>query len=552
MHLDALAEPGRRQPVLARNGAVATSQPLAAQAGLAILRAGGNAVDAAVATAAALTVVEPCSNGLGSDAFALVWDGGRLHGLNGSGRPPARLTAAALRDLGLVAVPDVGWASVTVPGAVRAWADLHARFGRLPFAELLAPAIALAREGFPVSPVVAWGWTRGVRAGADRLARETDASASGFLPHFAPGGRAPRVGETWRSDALAATLGALAASGGDAFYTGDLAARIVAFAATTGGHLAAADLAGHRSEWVEPLAAPYRDHEVWEIPPNGQGIAALLALRILDGFDPADVAGFGRAGGPVSPDAAPTPTAWHRQVEAVKLALADAHALVGDPAVVDVPVAALLSDAHAARRRGLIGTRAVPPSPVDPRASDTVYLCTADGEGQLVSFIQSNFAGFGSQIVVPGTGIALQNRGAGFSLEPGHPNELAPGKRPFHTIIPGFLTRGGHPVGPFGVMGGHMQAQGHVQVVVDTVDLGDDPQTALGRPRWFWDAASERVLVEATAGGTVVDALRDRGHDVAVAPHAAVFGRGQAIWRLEGGTLVAGSEPRADGVAAGW
>ena len=231
MHLDALAEPGRRQPVLARNGAVATSQPLAAQAGLAILRAGGNAVDAAVATAAALTVVEPCSNGLGSDAFALVWDGGRLHGLNGSGRPPARLTAAALRDLGLVAVPDVGWASVTVPGAVRAWADLHARFGRLPFAELLAPAIALAREGFPVSPVVAWGWTRGVRAGADRLARETDASASGFLPHFAPGGRAPRVGETWRSDALAATLGALAASGGDAFYTGDLAARIVAFAA---------------------------------------------------------------------------------------------------------------------------------------------------------------------------------------------------------------------------------------------------------------------------------------------------------------------------------
>lgn len=552
MHLDALAQPGRRPPAFARNGAVATSQPLAAQAGLALLRAGGNAVDAAVAAAAALTVVEPCSNGLGSDAFALVWSEGRLHGLNGSGRAPGRLTAPALRGLGLAAVPDVGWPSVTVPGAVRAWADLHGRFGRLPFADVLAPAIALASEGFPVSPVVAWGWERGVRAVADRLARETDASASGFLPHFAPGGRAPRLGETWRSDALAASLGAIAASGGAAFYSGDLAARLVAFSDATGGHLTADDLAGHRSEWVDPIAAPYRDHEVWEIPPNGQGIAALITLRILDGFEVGEVAGFGRSGGPVPPDASPDAAAWHRQVEAVKLALADTHALVGDPAAVDVPVEALLSDAHAARRRALIGARAVPPTPVDPRASDTVYLCAADGEGQLVSFIQSNFAGFGAQIVVPGAGIALQNRGSGFSLAPGHPNELDSGKRPFHTIIPGFLTRGGVPVGPFGVMGGHMQAQGHVQVVIDTVDLGDDPQTALGRPRWFWDAAGARVLVEASAGTGVVDALRARGHAVDVAPHAAVFGRGQAIWRRDDGTLVAGSEPRADGYPAVW
>lgn len=539
LDLDVLAEPGRRAPVFARNGAVCTSQPLAAQAGLAILRAGGNATDAAIATAAALTVVEPCSNGLGSDAFALVWDGGTLHGLNGSGRAPAGLTAESLRDAGLHAMPSLGWPTVTVPGAVRAWADLHGRFGRLPFADVVEPAATLAEEGFALSPVVARGWSRGVAQVADRLARASDASASGFLPHFAPDGWTPRVGAVWRSADAAATLRSIGASVGEEFYASDLAERIAAFAAETGGVLTADDLAAHRSEWVEPISARYRDHEVWEIPPNGQGIAALIALRILDGFDPADVAGF-------------TGDAWHRQIEAVKLALADTHALVADPAFVDVPVAELLGEAHVRRRRSLVGERAVAPVAVDPRASDTVYLCAADGDGQLVSFIQSNFAGFGSQIVVPGTGIALQNRGWGFSLVPGHPNELAPGKRPFHTIIPGFLTRGGAPVGPFGVMGGHMQAQGHVQVVLDTVDLGDDPQTALGRPRWFWDAGAEQVEVEASAGSAMVDALAERGHAVAVAPDAGVFGRGQAIWRLDDGTLVAASEPRADGYPAGF
>lgn len=545
MHLDPLAEPGRRAPVFARHGAVCTSQPLAAQAGLSILRAGGNAVDAAIATAAALTVVEPCSNGLGSDAFALVWDGGNLHGLNGSGRAPAGLTAAGLRDAGLTAMPALGWTSATVPGAVRAWADLHGRFGRLPFADVVEPAAQLAEEGFALSPVVAWGWGRGVRAVTDRLGRGSDASASGFLPHFAPGGWVPRVGAFWRSDATAATLRSIGESVGEEFYAGELAERIVAFASATGGVLGADDLAGHRSEWVEPISVPYRDHEVWEIPPNGQGIAALIALRILEGFEPAGP-------GPVPEGERPDPAAWHRQIEAMKLALADTHALVADPAFVDVPVAELLGEAHIGRRRAALGERAAPPVAVDPRASDTVYLCTADGEGQQVSFIQSNFAGFGSQVVVPGTGIALQNRGWGFSLEPGHPNELAPGKRPFHTIIPGFLTRGGEPVGPFGVMGGHMQAQGHVQLVLDTVDLGDDPQTALGRPRWFWDAEAERVEVEASAGPEVVAALASRGHAVQVAPHAGVFGRGQAIWRLADGTLVAASEPRADGYPAGW
>lgn len=535
MHLSALAEPGRRQPLFARRGAVATSQPLAAEAGLSILRAGGNAVDAAIAMAACLTVVEPCSNGLGSDAFALVWDGERLLGLNGSGRAPSSASAARLRGDGRAVMPTTGWESVTVPGAVRGWADLHQRFGRLGFSEVLAPAVALADEGFPVSGVVAWGWGRGVAAAQSR---QSEPSARGFLPLFAPGGRAPRVGEVWRSPEMAATLTAIGDTGGEDFYRGELAERIVAFAAATGGRLAADDLAGHRSEWVTPISARYRDHEVWEIPPNTQGIAALIALNVLDGFAPEEAAD------------------WHRQIEAVKLALADAHALVGDPGVVDVPVEELLSAAHATARRAAIGPRAVPPGALDPRSSDTVYLCAADGSGMMVSFIQSNFHGFGSGVVVPGTGISLQNRGAGFSLEPGHPNELAPGKRPFHTIIPGFLTRAGAPVGPFGVMGGDMQAQGHVQLVLHTVDGGDDPQTALGRPRWFWDPGTGRVQVEGAAGEGVVTRLRGQGHDVEVAANPAVFGRGQAIWRLDphdsASVLVAGSEPRADGYPMGW
>lgn len=519
-----------RQPVYAPHGVVCTSQPLAASAGLRMLQAGGNAMDAAIATAACLPVVEPCSNGLGSDAFALVHDGTRLYGLNGSGRSARAASADALRGRGLASVPEYGWDAVTVPGMVRAWADAHARFGRLPFADVLAPAIEYAAEGFLVSPVVARGWGRGVRAAEARGAAADPAQAA-FGPLF---GAPPEPGERRRFPEMAATLEAIAVSAGEDFYGGDLAARMVAFARDTDGSLDADDLAGHRSEWVEPIKAAYRDHEVWEIPPNGQGIATLIALRILDGFSPEEAAD------------------WHRQVEAVKLALADTHALVADPALVDVPVEELLSDAHAARRRGLIGERAVPPVAVDPRASDTVYLCAADDEGLMVSFIQSNFHGFGSGVVVPGTGVSLQNRGSGFSLAPGHPNELAGGKRPFHTIIPGFLTRGGVPVGPFGVMGGHMQAQGHVQVALHTIDSGDDPQSALGRPRWFWDAATERVLVEATAGPGEIGRLRARGHDAHVAPDDTVFGRGQAIWALEDGGYVAGSEPRADGVPMGW
>lgn len=532
LDLDALTEPGRRQPVFARHGAVATSQPLAGAEGLRVLQDGGSAADAAVAMAACLSVVEPCSNGLGGDAFALIWDGGRLHGLNGSGRAPAALDAAALRDRGLRAVPTHGWESVTVPGAVRSWADLHARFGRLPFDRLLEPAATLADEGFAVSGVVAGAWGRAAEAAASRA----DDEFAGWGPTFAPDGRAPRVGQVWRSPDHAATLRAIAATAGDDFYTGALAERMASFSRATGGYLTAEDLGSHRSEWVDPITASYRGYDVWEIPPSGQGIAALAALNIIEGFDPAD---------PLDADV------WHRHVEAIKLALTDAYAYVADPARAAVPTEELLSKDYARTRRRMIGCEAIEPSPGSPRPSDTVYLCAADGEGQMVSFIQSNYMGFGSGIVVPGTGIALQNRGCGFTLTPGHPNVLSPGKRPFHTIIPGFLTKEGQACGPFGLMGGHMQPQGHLQIVVDTVDHHDDPQTALGRPRWRWDAGRS-VLLEGTVPARLADDLRRRGHDVTVSTNAAEFGRGQIIWALGNGVLVAGSEPRADGLPFGW
>lgn len=531
--LSGLDDPGRRRPLLVRNGAVATSQPLAAAAGLRILLAGGSAVDAAIATAACLTVVEPCSNGLGSDAFALVWDDGQLHGLNGSGRSPARLDAAQLRDRGLSAVPHRGWESVTVPGAVQAWADLHARFGRLDFADLLEPAAQYAEDGFLVSPVIAAAWRRS--AGQVQPALD-DAAHADWWPNFTVDGRPPDVGDLWRNPAQASTLRALGASGGRDLYEGRLAEQLVRHAEATGGYLTLDDLARHRSSWVAPISASYRDHQVWEIPPNGQGLATLLALGILDGVD-------------VAPDPADVEW-WHVQVEAMKLAFSDVHAFVADPEMAEVPVSGLLEEGYLAGRRALIGRQAGLSRPGRPAGSNTVLLVAADGDGQLVSLIQSNYDHFGSHIVVPGTGIALQNRGTAFSLQPGHPNELAPGKRPFHTIIPGFLSHAGTPIGPFGVMGAHMQPQGHVQVVSHTLDQHDDPQTALGRSRWFWQQGRE-VLLEPSVPTDIADGLVARGHQVGYGHQPWVFGRGQAIWRLEDGYVV-GSEPRADGCAMGW
>ncbi|MEU9509458.1 gamma-glutamyltransferase family protein [Micromonospora sp. NPDC048170] len=543
-----------RLPLYAPHGAVATSQPLAAAAGLAVLRRGGNAVDAALAAAITLTVVQPPSNDIGGDLFAIVWDGERLHGLNASGRSPAALTReavlAATGELGAdpvdalggaqrtgPAMPARGWLPVTVPGAPAGWRDLHDRFGSLPFAELFADAIGYAGHGYPVSPGVAMIWSRALAAHAG----SSGAEFAEFDRVFAPGGRAPRAGERWRNPDAARTLRLIADTGAEDFYRGGIAEALATHAARTGGLLTGDDLARHRSTWVTPVSARYRGHEVWELPPNGQGLAALLALHILDG---AELAGL------------PLAERLHRQIEATKLGFADAHAHVADPDRVSVPTKALLSPEYAAARRALITERAGEPTAGDPERGGTVYLCTADAGGMMVSLIQSTYLAFGSRVVLPGHGFALQNRGLGFRLDPAHPNVVGPGKRPYHTIIPGFLTRDGRPVGPFGVMGGHMQPQGHVQLISATLDGGLDPQAALDAPRWYWHAGRsmlvEPELVATAEGRAAVDELRARGHEIAVAEEPTVFGHGQAIWRLPDGGYVVGSEPRVGGGMLGW
>jgi gamma-glutamyltranspeptidase/glutathione hydrolase len=534
-----------RRPLYAPRGAVATSQPLAASAGLAALRRGGTAVDAAVATAIALTVVQPGSNDIGSDLFAIVWDGERLHGLNASGRSPAALTReavlVALDGQALPpspahggaqavagpggAMPTRGWLPVTVPGAPAGWRDLHARFGALPFEDLFADAIAYAEHGYPVSPQVARNWSRAAAIGVD-------------FPEWArvftvDGRRPPAAGERWRNPDAARTLRLIAQSGAEAFYRGEIAVALDKLSARTGGLLTAADLAAHENTWVEPLFVDYHGYQVWELPPNGQGLAALLALAILDGVDLAGA----------SPE-----ERLHWQIEAMKLGFADAHAHVADPDRSPAPLDALLDPGYAARRRAEIGDRAAVPAPGEIVRGGTVYLCTADADGMMVSLIQSNYMGFGSYVVLPGYGFGLQNRGAGFSLDPDHPNVVAPGKRPYHTIIPGFLTRDGAPVGPFGVMGGHMQPQGHLQLICSTVDDELDPQAALAAPRWYWHTGLE-VRVEP---GLPVAGLASRGHQLSVVDDPAVFGLGQAIWHVPGNGYVAGSDPRADGYAVGY
>lgn len=534
LDLSPLTRPGARQGVIAGNGVVTTSQPLAAQVGLDILRRGGNAVDAAIATAATLAVVEPSSNGIGGDAFALVWDGDRLHGLNGSGRAPAALSAGQLREWGHTAVPHRGWLPVTIPGAPAAWRDLHDTFGCLDFSDLMEPAASYAESGFPVSPVVAWGWT----AQVEQHDRNRGPEFTGFLPNFTRTGQAPAVGDLWRNPDMANTLRSIGSTGAADFYHGDIAAKTVAFAEQTGGFITAADLAEHTSTWVDPISTAYRGFDVWEIPPNGQGIAALIALNILEGFDLAAVEQH-------------SAQALHWQLEAMKLGFADAQTFVADPTHSAVPTLDLLSKDYAARRRSMIGPQAIEPAAGDPESGGTVLLATADRDGMMVSFIQSNFEGFGSHVVVPGTGVALQNRGAGFSLEPGHRNELAPGKRPFHTIIPGFMTRDGQAIGPFGVMGGHMQPQGHLQTIVSTVDYHRDPQTALGLPRFRWNRG-RGVLFEAGLPDSTIADLMARGHQIQIIDDTAQFGRGQIIWRLPSGSYVAGSDHRADGHPAAY
>jgi len=522
--------PSRRSPVLADN-IVATSQPLAAQAGLAMLARGGNAVDAALAAAIALTVVEPTGNGLGSDAFCILWDGKELHGLNASGHSPAAWTPA--RFAGHDVMPERGWESVTVPGAVSAWVELSRRFGKLDFQALFAPAVGYAENGFPVSPVIAALWQRGAELLADQ---------PGFAEHFMPEGRAPRAGERFVRRGQGATLSAIAESRGEAFYRGALAEKIAASAAGHGAALTVEDLAAHQPEWVGTLAQDFDGVTLHEIPPNGQGIVALMALGILThtplrDFGPDDV------------------MALHYQWEALKLAFRDCAAYVADaPYMREVTPADLLAPDYLARRAQEISPeRARDFGAGAPRAGGTVYLSTADASGMMVSFIQSNYQGFGSGVVVPGTGIHFQNRGSAFSLAEGHPNRVGPGKRPFHTIIPGMLMQDGAPLMSFGVMGGPMQAQGHVQMVLRTALWGQDVQTAADAPRWRVIEGLE-VACETTFPAETIQALRDLGHDISLESpdNAFGFGGAQLIHRLPQGGYAAGSDPRKDGQAVGF
>jgi gamma-glutamyltranspeptidase/glutathione hydrolase len=515
----------QRMPVLARN-VVATSQPLAAQAGLAMLRAGGNAIDAAVACAAALTVVEPNNNGIGSDLFAIAWDGQKLHGLNASGRSPAAWTRDFFRQFDKM--PMRGWHSITVPGAVSGWVELSRKFGQLPFHDLLQPAIQYAREGFLVSPISSASWQAGV---------ETFREYPDFAATFLMNGRAPSPGELFRSEPHARTLEMIAASNGEAFYRGALATQIAEHAARGGGLMTLEDLATHQPEWVDTIAIDYRGYQLNEIPPNGQGIGALMALGMLRHHPIGEV--------PVD-----SAESLHLQIEAMKLAFADVHRHVCDPSCAHVRPLDLLDETYLrARAQSINPSQAAAHNPGDIRRGGTVYLTAADRDGRMVSLIQSNYAGFGSGIVVPGTGISLQNRGHGFVLEAGHPNEVGPGKRPFHTIIPGFVTRDGKPVMSFGVMGGAMQAQGHVQMMVRLIDYHQNPQAACDAPRWRV-AGAKQVLVEESMSADVVQKLQAMGHEIELRDFTD-FGGGQLIYRLEDGYLGA-SDHRKDGQAVGF
>ncbi|HYF84763.1 MAG TPA: gamma-glutamyltransferase family protein [Clostridia bacterium] len=525
--------PSRRNIIYGRKGMVATSHPLAAQAGLEVLKKGGNAIDAAVATAACLTVVEPTSNGIGGDAFALVWSKGKLYGLNASGPSPASIPQDVINKVESRGIPKHGWIPVTVPGTPSAWAALSSRFGRLSLAKTLTPAVAYAIEGYPVAPTVAISWRKAYQTYKIAL---KDEMFQPWFETFAPMGRSPRAGELWGSPAHGRTLQAIGETNAESFYRGDLAERITDFANKSGGYISKADLQTFEPEWVEPVSINYRGYDVWEIPPNGHGIVALMALNILKGYDFSEK------------DSIET---YHRQLEAMKLAYADGCRYIADRRNMRVSVNQLLSDDFAAARRECIGNEAVMPMPGQPAKSGTVYLAAADEEGNMVSFIQSNYMGFGSGIVIPGTGISLHNRGCNFSADPSHENCFAPGKKPYHTIIPGFLTKGNNPIGPFGVMGGFMQPQGHVQVIMNTVDFHMNPQDCLDAPRWQW-INEKSIDVEQGFSPEAIEGLINKGHNVRVISDSESFGRGQIIWRDGQGVMVGGTEPRADGAIAVW
>ena len=517
----------QRMPLLAKN-VVATSQPLAAQAGVQMLAKGGNAVDAGLAAAITLTVVEPTSNGIGSDAYAILWDGQRLVGLNASGRSPAGWTPE--RFAGQSAMPTLGWDSVTVPGCVSAWITLSKRYGKLPFEQLFEPAIRYARESYMVSPITAASWA----AQAPDRKRFSE-----FAWTFLPKDRAPYPGERFYCPQMAETLEEIATTKGESFYRGTLAERIALASQSDDAAMTEEDLAAHKCDWVDPISIEYRGYELHEIPPNGQGIAALIALGILRNFD--------MASHPVD-----SADSLHLQIEAMKLAFADTWAEVSDPATMRVTPAQMLDPAYlAARARTIDMKRTQEHKAGIPKGGGTIYLSAADEKGMMLSFIQSNYMGFGSGIVVPGTGISMQNRGAGFVLKPGHPNQVGPKKRPFQTIIPAFLTRNGQPVMSFGVMGGNMQPQGHIQMVIRLVDYNQNPQSCSDAPRWIVNT-DWSVSVEDAMPSSVKEELARRGHRIVPSDRPMFgFGGAQLIYKHEDG-YVAASDHRKDGCAIGY
>lgn len=529
-----------RIPLFARN-VVSTSHPLAAQAGLRMMLKGGNAVDAAIAAAATMVLVEPVSCGLGGDCFAIVWDGKQLHGLNSSGVAPEAWNVAYFKSRygvgpdDLARQPKRGWDTVTVPGVVAGWAAMHEKFGKLPFEQIFEPAIEIAERGYAVPPVVAHKWA----AAAAELHDQP-----GYAQAFLPNGRAPQAGEHFRFPDAAHSLRLIAQSRGREFYEGELADRIAAFSQAGSGAMRLTDLRNYRPEWVTPISKSYRGYELHEIPPNGQGIAALIALGILERFDLADI--------PVD-----SLQSQHLQIEAMKLAFADLYRYVADPRSMTVTPQQMLDDAYLDSRAKLIRLdRAGQFTAGRPAAGGTIYLTAADESGMMVSFIQSNYMGFGSGVVVPGTGISLQNRGVGFSMDPRSANVVEGGKRPFHTIIPGFLTQGGQPVMSFGVMGGDMQPQGHLQTLVRMIDYHQQPQAACCAPRWKVNR-DYSLDIESSMDPATIAGLEQLGHPLkSVTDPYMDFGAGQFIWRMSASDndlgYVAASDSRRDGQAVGF
>lgn len=522
--------PSSRNLVFSHKGMVATTVPQAAEAGLEILKKGGNAIDAAIATASTLTVVEPTSNGLGGDGFAIIWYEGKLYGLNASGPSSSNISIEKVRNLGFNSMPKYGFLPVNVPGQIYGWREMSSRFGKLKFKEVLEPAINYAEEGYPVSTTVSENWGLAF----NNYKRELKGPEfEEWFKNFTINGKAPKAGDIWKSKEMANTLKEIADSKGLSFYEGDIADKIHRFSKEYGGFISKEDLKAYKPEWVEPIKANYRGYDIWELPPNNHGLVVLLALEILNNFSIED--NF---------------DAYHYMIEAMKLAYVDGLKYITDFRKMGINTEEILSHEYSFNRSRLIKNEAIIPKYGAPNTGGTVYLATADKYGNMVSYIQSNFMGFGSGLVIPGTGIALHNRGYTFSLDKSEYNRLEPNKKTYHTIIPGFITKDDNAVGPFGVMGAYMQPQGHLQAIVNMLDFNLSPQEALDKYRWQW-IRDKKVLVEEEFPKDIAKFLINKGHEIEYSKDIASFGRGQIILKYND-TYIGGTEKRADGHIAIW